>query len=363
MTFPLRVTFVFASVGIGGAERSMLRLMQAAHPHTLNCQVIFTGKDNPDFMEALQTACIPFHQLEWFDVWRLARCFRDFRTDIAYLFGQIRSLGWTLAARLAGVPVVIGADRSTLDRFTDIFGRKLDRFVIDQYISNSQKAADDLIHRVGISSGRVHVVYNGLISPEERPTPVAENQELGTPTIICVANIQKRKGQVYLLQAVQKLRPYFPSIRALLVGKDLSDGELFRQFDAAGLRDCYTWTGFTPNVRGYLARASIFVLPSLYFEGVPTSILEAMMEGVPVIATNISGVSELVIDGETGLLVPPGDADALTEKLHMLLTSTDLQQQLCQRARNHVEQYHSMQTMVDGHMNVFRQVLATKGKA
>lgn len=357
---PIRVSFVFASHGIGGAEQSMLRLMRATHPHTLKCEAIFSGADNPDFAAKLNEIGVPLRRVTRFDVFNLARCFRSFQTDVAYLFGQIRSWPWILAARLAGVPVVIGAERCTLDRLVDLIGRKLDHYVIDHYISNSHQAARDLIERIGVSAQRVHVVYNGLPVPDCSPLPVSADHILGSPSIMCVANIQSRKGQIYLLQAIKCLRAEYPAIRAVLVGKDLSDGALFEQFQSEGLSDCYTWTGFTSNVRGYLARASVFVLPSLYLEGVPTSILEAMQAGVPVIASDVSGVRELVRDGQTGLLVPPGDVEALAAKIKELLQSADLRDRLCSEAQSLIEEQYTMQGMIDGHVAVFLKALSEK---
>ncbi len=358
---PIRVSFIFASYGIGGAEKSMLRLMQAAHPHILSCSVVLSGTANLDFVEALKPLSIPVWRVGHVNVIALAQHFRTQHTEVAYLFGQLRSLPWTLAARLAGVPVVIGAERAALDRRMDIIGRKLDRFVIDHYISNSQKAAHDLIERVGVQPQRVDVIYNGLPEQSGQPSPeTLDINELGSPTIICVANVQQRKGQILLLRAIQLLRKDYPSIRAVLVGKDLTNGDLLRQFDAAGLKDCYTWTGFVPNVRDYLACSDVFVLPSLFYEGIPTSILEAMAERVPVIATDVGGVGELVIDGQTGLLAPPGDAAVLAECLRRVLASPELREQLVDRAQQHILQHHTIQSMVDKHVEVFLRVLNMK---
>lgn len=338
----------------------MLRLMQAAHPHALDCEVIFTGAENAEMTSALQALPITIRRVGSVSVLALKRALQAFRPDVAYLFGQLRTLPWTLAARLAGVPVVVGAERSTISRPVDVIGRQLDRFVIDSYVCNSRRAACDLVERVGVPEDRVRVVYNGLPFPGALLAPIEDVQRLGTPSIVSVANLQPQKGHRHLLQAVRLLRGEFPRIRAVLVGKDLSSGAVLSGCDAEGLGDCYTWVGFVPEVRGYLGRADAFVLPSLHFEGVPTAIMEAMAEGVPVIASNVGGVSELVVDGETGVLVPPGDAAALAKQLRRLLVSADLRDRLTSSARFMIERQHSMQAMIAGHVAVFQKALNAK---
>lgn len=338
----------------------MLRLMQAAHPHTLNCEAIFSGTNNPDFASVLHANHIPVRLAGRFDVPALAHHFRVFRTDVAYLFGQIRSFPWIVAARWAKVPVIVGAERSAVKRRFDKIARQLDHHWLDAYICNARVALDVLRDEVRVPIDRLFLVYNGLDEHAFRSGGEAVTVELGRPVIVCVANILPLKGQYVLLEAVAQLRHIYPQIRAVLVGKDQTGGRFFAEANAGHLHDVWSYAGFVPDVRPYLARADAFVLPSLYYEGTSTAILEAMAAGVPVIATDVGGTRELIDDGETGLLVPPGDSGAIARQLHCLLESADLREKLVRQAQLRVQKRHTMSSMLEGHVAAFQQVLARK---
>ena len=338
----------------------MLRLMEHAHPHPLECGVILAGTDNPEFTEVLKATAIPIRRVGRFDVIGLAQCFRDFRSDVAYLFGQVRTLPWTFAARLAGVSVAIGAERSAVSRKVDKLGRRIDRYLLDAIICNSKHAFNVLHDEIRIPARRLFLVYNGLDESQTEPSSYSAVDEMGQPSIICIANLLPLKGHRVLLEAITLLRSAYPNIRAVLLGKDQTHGKFFDDIRAVGLQDTYSYLGFAYDVRGYLARADLFVLPSLYYEGTSTAILEAMAAGVPVIATDVGGTRELIVDGQTGLLVPPGDAVALAHKIQLLQESDELRCHLREQAKAYVVRHHSMQSMIDGHVAAFEQVLAHK---
>ncbi|HEY7514757.1 MAG TPA: glycosyltransferase, partial [Vicinamibacteria bacterium] len=173
-----------------------------------------------------------------------------------------------------------------------------------------------------------------------------------------VGNLTPNKGHVVLLEAVRLLRERYPSLSATLVGRDFTGGGLFLEAEKRGLGDTYVACGFVDDVRPYLARATVAVLPSLRREGMPTALLEAMGAGVPVVASRVGGVSEIVEDGRTGLLVPPGDAPALARTIGLLLDDPSLRRALARSARRYVLARHGMAAMVDGHRGAFAAALA-----
>lgn len=353
-TTPLRVSFCFSPPdGIGGAERSMLRLMTAVPADVMQCNIFASRRANPTFHRIAAQTTVPFHHVEPHD-WRgYYRLFRETRPHVAYFFGRLRTLGWILAARAAGVRCLVGAERSSAGMPKDWISRRVDGRLLDGYVTNSRLAAHNL-ERLGISRERIFVVYNG-VDPCERPIPEVE---LGAgPRVVCVANILPNKGHLLLVRAVSLLRSEHPGIRAILVGKDRTKGRFERAAEAEGISDCYAMTGFAPDVRGYLAAADVFALPSLLREGTPTSILEAMLAGVPVVASRIGGVSELIADGRTGLLVDPGNPEALSERIGWLLKHRDQAEAIAQRAALHVRARHSVASMIEGHLRAFRGLL------
>src|SRR5262249_18396551 len=155
---------------------------------------------------------------------------------------------------------------------------------------------------IGIPEEKIFVAYNGIEMTKSN-APAIEDHSLGNPAILCVANISPRKGHLILLRAIKLLRETYPQMRAVLVGRDDTESAFFKEVSELGLDDTYVWKGFVRDTDRYLKRATLMVLPSLWGEGMPTSVLEAMVAELPIIATDVAGVGELIEDGRTGLLI------------------------------------------------------------
>jgi glycosyltransferase involved in cell wall biosynthesis len=351
---PLRVTFAFASRGIGGAERSMLRLMAHAHPRLLDCRVIVASQGNQAFRNAAAAAGVPYDEVSPRDLRGWGRLLRRQRPDLLYVFGRFRTLLWAAQARRAGVRCIVAAERSAANRWSDALARRLDRPLVTAYIANTESAAGRLRALHGPGGPPVWVVPNGIEGPIVPLAPPS----LREPSVLCVGNITPNKGQGVLLEAVRLLRGRHPGLRATLVGRDFTHGRFFRQASARGLGDTYVAAGFVDDVRPYLALATVVVLPTLHREGMPTSLLEAMRAGVPVVASRVGGVGEVVEDGHTGILVTPGDAHGLAEAVGRLLDDEDERRRLAENARRFVVEHHDISVMVEGHRAAFRDALA-----
>jgi glycosyltransferase involved in cell wall biosynthesis len=342
-------------MGVGGAEQSMLRLMRQVDPDILECHVIFYRTENRHFAELLTGANIPIHRVGSGGLVHLYRTFRHLQPDVVYLFSRVFSAPWGVMAKLAKVPVVIGAIRRSVDTLLDRVSQRLSKRFLDAYIANSQAAAWQ-VKKNGIPEQRVFVVYNG-IEINKAPIPdVPPNLIQGSPLIVCVANLQPRKGLAVLLDATNRLREHFPHIRTMLVGRDYTSGRFFEDMEAAGLADTYQWAGYVRDVRGILARADVFVLPS-FSEGMPTSILEAMLAEKPVVASNVDGIPELIENSVTGLLVPPGDPAELAVEIRRVLESDDLARSLGVSARAYVLSRYGISRMVQDHVEIFHILL------
>ena len=354
----LRVTFAFAALGIGGSERSMLRMMARAHPGTFECRVIVPGPENREFRDAVTALGIPYHGVSHLDALSWYRLMRSEPPDVLYVFGRFRTIAWAVLARLAGARCIVAAERSAANRRTDVLARKLDRAFVTAYLANTDFAAHNVRRIVGESGPPVFVVPNGI----EAASAVAPAVDAkASPSLLCVGNITPNKGHGILLEAVRLLRSHYPRIRATLIGRDFTKGRFFRDAEKDGLADTYRAVGFVEDVRPHLAEATLVVLPTLRREGMPTALLEAMCAGIPVVASRVGGVAEIVEDGTTGLLVPPGDAQALAEAIRRLLEDDAGRSRLAANARRRVLERHGMSAMVDGHREVFEKALARAG--
>jgi len=176
-----------------------------------------------------------------------------------------------------------------------------------------------------------------------------------------VGNIVPSKGWVYFLDAADQITQSHPSIHFLIIG---AESDTQAQYAAKvrnrilelGLEDRVTLTGYRRDVEDLLALLDIFMMASLN-EGTPLAILEAMATGTPVIATDVGGISEQVIDGETGILLPPKDSGALVKACRYLLSNAELQKKLGKAGCEHVKTSYSLKSCVRKHRELYEKVV------
>jgi glycosyltransferase involved in cell wall biosynthesis len=167
---------------------------------------------------------------------------------------------------------------------------------------------------------------------DSEPGPVAALRPRSAPLIVTVSRHDPRKGVDVLIRALAKLRARGVHFRACLV----SGGPLFgahkRLVEQLGLADVTTLTGWVADSYSYLRHADVFALPSLQEGSGSVSLLEALQAGAAVVASNIDGIPEDVSDGDSALLVAPGDVDALSQALGLILSDEELRRRLRRRA-------------------------------
>lgn len=163
---------------------------------------------------------------------------------------------------------------------------------------------------------------------------------------------QSHKGQLTLIDAARRVAERHPSIHFVLVGEG-RDGDRLRA--AAADLPNVSFTGWVENVGDYLAAFDLFVLPSLR-EGLGSILLDAMQFGLPVVASAVGGITDIVVDGETGFLVPPADTDALTDALVRLFQNATLRDAMSRAARMRALDYRP-EVMIERYWQLYRQIL------
>jgi glycosyltransferase involved in cell wall biosynthesis len=210
-------------------------------------------------------------------------------------------------------------------------------------IAVSEGVKENLVQGFGVRPERVRVIPNPLEIQHVRALAAQEPSralDWSVPTVVAVGRLTSQKGFTYLLEAfarVAKAR----AVRLLIVGDGRDRAALWRQAQILGIQDRVVLCGFQANPFAYVARSSVFVLSSLW-EGFPFVLMEAMACGVPVVSTDCpSGPSELVTDGESGLLVPPADPAALARAVDRLLSDPALAGTLVESAFRRLDAYRS----------------------
>jgi len=167
-----------------------------------------------------------------------------------------------------------------------------------------------------------------------------------------VATFKEQKGHRYLLDALPDVLKMFPNLVVLFIG----DGELKETLQnrtlELGLKNNVQFLGNRQDVPALLAASDLFILPSLW-EGLPMALIEAMASELPIIATQVSGTSQVMIHGETGLLVKPGNSDELAHAMKELLSNTSLSMQMGNAARRRVEFHFGAQKHAQAHLDLF----------
>jgi glycosyltransferase involved in cell wall biosynthesis len=254
----------------------------------------------------------------------LLRLLRSERIDVvhAHMFGS--NLWATILGRLAGVPVIVTHEHTWSFEGQPI-RRFLDRELIARFGSRCiAVSADDrrkMIEIEGIPPDDIVLLPNGISAPPNGPHGDVR-AELGiaatAPVVGAVGNLRPQKNTVALVEAVAELAPDFPDLRLLLVGHGPERQRVIDRARELAVEEHVLLLGQRKDVWDILAALDVAVLASI-FEGSPLSVMEYMEAGLPVVATSVGGVPDLVDDGVSGLLVEPRDPVALAAAIRSLL--------------------------------------------
>ena len=260
-------------------------------------------------------------------------------------------------AALAGVPVRIGSRRGMNG------DRGAGHLVLQRaaygcahlVIANSHAAAARLADE-RVPPARVAVIPNGLdLAPFHRRT-----HERTPRKVTVVANLRPGKGHDVLIDAAAGVLRQVPDATFELIGGGSERRRLEERARAREVAAAFTFAGHCEDVPARLARADVFVLPSLS-EAFPNAVLEAMAAGLPVVASEVGGIPELIVHEGTGLLTPPGDARALGQAIVRVMTEPGLSPRLGRAARAAVEARYSFDRMVTSFDACYTACLAARG--
>jgi glycosyltransferase involved in cell wall biosynthesis len=296
---------------------------------------------------------------------RLVRMLRDHRVDVihAHKFGS--NVWAALLGHRLGVPVVISHEHTW--SFEGQPGRRLaDRHVVarfsDAVIAVSDADRRRMVAEVGMPADRVVLIPNG-VAGRGAGDSAAVVRELslapGAPVLLQTATLRPQKAVEVMIAATAILRRSHPDVRLVVAG----NGDVARlQAVAAaeGVADAVSLLGPRGDVANLLAAASVGVLSS-DFEGMPLAVLEYMAAGLPVVATDVGGLPEIVRDGETGFLVAPRDPRALAERIGRLLADPARAREMGERGRRRQRELFSREAMVGAVSDLYERLLGAKG--
>lgn len=224
--------------------------------------------------------------------------------------------------------------------------------LVDVYDVNSP-GARELLAEAGVPRRKIKYIPNGIEPAHWRVESRASGR---TPTILCVARFTPVKRQIDLIAAAELLAEAGLDFRLTLVGDGPSLSKC--RAAAASVGDLILFEGAVErgDVRRFLAQADIFCLPSRW-EGMPGSVMEAMVAGLPVVGTQVNGIADLVVDGETGLLVPPEDPEALAGALQGLLEDPEQRRRMGEGGRERIAEHFTLDGMLRAKEKLYRELV------
>lgn len=353
-----RVLFIIDGLGPGGAERQMALLAS----HLPACwESLVVALEGGRYAEELRQAGIPLEicarrfALDVGPAWRLWGIVRRFRPHLIHSWGWMSACAAEAVCRLQRLPHVGGTIRRGTVSPRRRFATRVAARLGDRIIANSRAG----LEAHGVPSSRGRVVYNGFDPTRLRAVPAARTSRDGPLLAVMAATVDDRKDFPSFLAAARLLNaagergawrfevlgdgPDLPSLR--LAGADLVEAGVVR------------FVGRVPEVMAHYAEAGAGVMMSTHGEGFSNSVMEYMLCGLPVVCSEGGGSRELVRDGETGFLVPAGDAAALAERLRWLRAHPAEAAAMGEAGRALIHREHSVTRMVADMLAVYAEVL------
>jgi glycosyltransferase involved in cell wall biosynthesis len=286
-------------------------------------------------------------------LWRLARLLRRERVDVAHAYLFHPNVLTPVAARLAGVRAVVASKRS-LDRYPGRGPRyacRLGNALAHRVMVNAAAIGRFVAAEEGCPPGKMVLIPNGVRQEALAPSADrgrAKRRELGlpedAPVVGAVSRLAWKKGIRHLVDAAPRLLEAVPDARIVVAGAGPLRGELEAAATALGVADRVRFLGSRSDTIELMAALDVFVLPSVV-EGMSNALIEAMAVGRPVVATDVGGNPEVLVDGETGFLVPPGDPLQLTAAIVKLLESPEMAVEMGAAGRRRVLEHYQVDTM------------------
>lgn len=383
---PLSVYKFLAQFGVGGTEMQVLGLAEQFDP--VRYHLSFgcmrrqgsVGKEYGDRGWSISeypisrfaslTACR--------QMLRLARELRVRKPQVLHSYNFYANVFSVPAARLAGVPCVVASIRD-MGVYLTPMQMRIQRWICgfaDRIVVNADAIRNWLIES-GYSAEKIRVIRNGIRmpGPNSDATRARIRAELGisasAKVVMMVSRLNPKKGVEYLLDAAPAVLSHVPNAWFVVVGDIVLESagqersyseRLSARTRELGVSERVIFTGLRRDIPHLLAAADMSVLPSLS-EGLPNAVIEAMAIGLPVVASNVGGIPELIQHARNGLLVPAGDTAALAASLSAVLSNPFLSRRLGEAARLRIQSGFSFEKMFRETTALYRSVLTEKEQA
>ncbi len=370
----MRIVHLTASTFFGGPERQILGLAEAL-PHEFATTILSFGEGGRccPFLNVARTAGFDSAELTHdtphfrLAIEELTSFLRGNFADVLITHGYKSDVLGRPAARRAGVPIVSVSRGWTGESFRVWCYEAIDRVCLrfmDRVVCVSAGQAKRVL-RAGVDPSRIRVIRNAArLRAFEAVDPDGQSrlQALAGgdgPIVLAAGRLSPEKGFSILVEAAKWVHEQFPEVRFVLFGEGPERNRLESLIARLQLTDVFRLAGFSNDLDSLIPWSKCVVLPS-FTEGLPNVALEAGAAGVPVVATAVGGTPEVVIDGETGYLVAPGDPKSLARRIIELISNSEKARMLGSAALRHVCQQFSFEAQARAYEEMLSELV--KGK-
>lgn len=356
------VVYYIDSDNFGGAEKVLYNLIKGLDRKTWKPALVYHPASGiSHFIDQISELDVETHPVPVIVGYKDLNNIRSFAKIVSELRPDIfhANLNWPLACSYGIIAAFFARIKTiiaTQHLYNEIGSRrckimqKLVSLLVNRYIAVSNDVSAQLKKDI-LFGGKVDVVHNGICidafkhlsrdTIEKTLHGTGSDHGDGKPVVLTVGRLVKQKGHRYLLRAIAKV----PDAVFVFAGDGPERHDIEKEIDALGIGERAYLLGHRQDIPELLGSCDIFVLPSL-FEGHPLSILEAMAAGKPVVASDIRGVDEIITNGETGCLVPPGNPDALASTIQGLIDDPDRVREIASAGNKRVIEEFSSRVMV-----------------
>jgi glycosyltransferase involved in cell wall biosynthesis len=372
----MRVLHIQKASGISGSERHLLQLLPALAERGIDSRLcLLIDADGERLAAEARGRGIEVEALPAGPDWnvrlvgRLSKRIRAYRPDLVHTHLLHADLFGQLAARVAGVPGVssVHATAFPYRRQPSRSAARLAGRLARRTIAISHHVARFLVQEELAADRRVTVIHYAVpVGPAGGPDRATVRAEWAMADdkvwVVAASRLVADKGHQTLLEAFARAASVAEELRLLIAGDGPLRAELEWQADALGISDRVWFSGFVDGVDGLLRAADIVAFPTTaaFGEGFGLVNLEAMAAGRPVVASAVDSIPEIVVDGETGILVPPGDPGALAAALVKLAGDRELRARMGERGRHRAASEFRVDLMAERTEAVYREVLAER---
>ena len=345
----MRVLFTNNALVWGGAEESTLQIMMGlrkrGHEAVLACPPWYSMME-PVRAQGFPIVSTPFrtkrNPLGVIYTWQ---AIRHVRPDVVLTNGTRTVMSAGLSAQLTGTPFAVRA----VAQISPPIHLRIAQLVI--CVSGSM---EQFARKCGVPAERIQLIPNGVDTDSFCPDPQLRGhtrRELGIGdddlVLVLVGRVAEGKGHKYAVEALSQVLEQLPSTVLLIVGEGGLEQEVHEQIASLGLENQVKMLGFRADPRPYYAAANVALVPSHWHEAAAAVNIEAQAMGVPVIASRDGGLPEYIAEGETGLLVPPADAESLAEAIIFLSELPRRRQAMGRAGRQRVVDLYNIEKIID----------------